>query len=300
MIKPDWIALDWGTTNLRAFAMTKEGRVVARASSDAGMGSLAPDGFEGALLDLIADWLDDRRMPILAAGMVGARQGWVEASYLSAPTPPLATASLATPSTADARLDVHIIPGVSQARPADVMRGEETQIAGYLRHDPDFDGVLCLPGTHSKWARISAGEIVGFRTFMTGEMFTALSQYTILRHGLGTGWDDEAFITAVQDGLSHPEMIGARLFAIRAEGLLDGLLPDMAHARLSGLLIGVELAASRTWWLGQNVALIGAEPLSLHYQKALHQQGVIAPVASAEDMSLSGLTAAHAQMKGTS
>jgi len=178
------------------------------------------------------------------------------------------------------------------------MGGDKAQIAGFLRQDPKCVGGLCLPGTHSKWARISAGEIVGFRTFMTGDMFSAMAAHTVLRHSIGEGWDDDAFVAAVNDGLSHPEMIGARLFALRAADLLNGVGPDTAHARLSGLLIGVELAASRTWWLGQNVALIGAEPLASHYQIALHQQGVIAPLAASDDMSLGGLCATYSALKG--
>ncbi len=104
---------------------------------------------------------------------------------------------------------------------------------------PGFDGVLCLPGTHSKWVHLSAGEVVSFQTFMTGEMFALLSEQSVLRHGMaGEGWDEAAFDEGVSDALSRPERIGARLFALRAEGLMSGLVPAAARARLSGLLIG--------------------------------------------------------------
>ena len=182
--------------------------------------------------------------------------------------------------------------------PADVMRGEETQIAGFLARNPGFDGVICLPGTHTKWAHVSAGEIVSFRTAMTGEMFALLSAHSVLRHSMGQGWDAEAFATGVDQTLSRPESLAASLFSLRAEGLLADLPGDAARARLSGLLIGAELAAMRPYWLGQAVALVGAEALSAAYATALKAQGVPTQMADAEDMTLAGLTAAYAQLQG--
>lgn len=290
-IRPDWIAVDWGTSNLRAWAMGQGGRVLAEAVSDDGMGKLTRDGFEPALLRLIAPWLGAGRTHVIACGMVGSRQGWCEAPYRTVPCTPLdATAQVIAP-TADPRITVHIAPGLKQTQPADVMRGEETQIAGALRLMPGYDGVLCLPGTHSKWVHISAGEVVSFQTFMTGEMFALLSEASVLRHGMtGEGWDEAAFDSAVSDALSRPERLGARLFAIRAEGLVAGLSAAAARARLSGLLIGTELAAARPYWLGQAVTLVGAERLSLAYTRALSAQGVDAKGLSARDCTLAGLT----------
>jgi len=268
---PTWIAVDWGTSNLRVTAMGAEGPLATRSSSD-GMSRLAPDQFEAALLRLIADWLPDQgRVDILVCGMAGSRQGWTEARYRPVPCTPLDAGALTPVATADPRLRVRIAPGLSQAAPADVMRGEETQIAGALALDPGFDGVICLPGTHSKWVHVSAGEVVSFQTFLTGELFALLSENSVLRHGLagGDGWDAEAFDTALSDALSHPHRFAARLFGLRAEALLSGLAPASARARLSGLLIGMELAAARPYWLGQPVTLIGAEKLSAHYSRAL-------------------------------
>ena len=153
-MRPDWIAIDWGTTNLRAWAMGAGG-VLAEASSDEGMGRLTRDGFEPALLRLIGPWLSGPAMPVLACGMVGSRQGWVEAPYRAVPCPPLARGALVAVPTEDPRIAVQIAPGLKQAKPADVMRGEETQIAGALMLYPGFDGAICLPGTHSKWTQIS-------------------------------------------------------------------------------------------------------------------------------------------------
>lgn len=294
-ITPAWIAVDWGTSNLRVWAMGPDGSVLAEAGSDDGMGKLAPADFEAALLRLIAAWLAGHP-PVLACGMVGSRQGWVEAPYRAVPCTPLDRAALIPAPTVDPRLKVMIAPGLMQAQPADVMRGEETQIAGALRLLPGYDGVLCLPGTHSKWAHVSAGEVVSFQTFMTGELFALLSTASVLRHGMqGTGWDDAAFDTAVADALSRPERLGARLFSLRAQGLIAGLSPDAARARLSGLLIGMELAGAKPYWLGQPVTLIGAEKLSTAYARGLAAQGVAAQRLSVTDCTLAGLASLSPQ-----
>ncbi len=291
-MKPDWIAVDWGTSNLRVWAMGPEG-VLAEASSEAGMGSLQRDEFEPALLKLIGGWLGEGGVPVLACGMVGARQGWAEAPYRAVPCAPVAKGELIPVLTHDPRLKVRIVPGLKQASPADVMRGEEVQIAGALSLLRDFDGILCLPGTHSKWAHISAGEVVSFQTFMTGEMFALLAGQSVLRHGIGAGWDDTAFDSGLSDALSRPEKIAARLFSLRAEGLLNAMSPDSTRARLSGLLIGIELAAAKPYWLGQRVVLIGAPKLSAHYARALGAQGLKTETLDVTACTLSGLATAR-------
>ena len=169
-----------------------------------------------------------------------------------------------------------------------------TDAAGALALMPGFDGVLCLPGTHSKWVHISAGEVVSFQTFMTGELFALLSTQSVLRHGMaGDGWEDAAFDAALSETLSRPERIAARLFALRAEGLIAGLSAAAAKARLSGLLIGLELAGSRAYWLGQPIAIIGADRLSALYARALAAQGASSRQLSARDTVIAGLSAAR-------
>ena len=292
-IIPDWIAVDWGTSNLRAWAMGPDG-ILAEAASDDGMGKLARDQFEAALLRLIAPWLGAGTTKVIACGMVGARQGWHEASYRAVPCAPVASGELTAVATADPRIDVAIVAGLSQAKPADVMRGEETQIAGALSLLPDFDGVFCLPGTHSKWVHVSAGEVVSFQTFMTGEMFALLSTQSVLRHGMaGGGWDEAAFDEGLSEAISRPEKIAARLFTLRAEGLLAGLSADAARARLSGLLIGHELTASLAMTRGQEVVLVGSEALTASYARALAAQGLTARRLDATACTLSGLATAR-------
>jgi len=289
MVEVAWIAVDWGTSHLRAWLIAASGDVIERRASDQGMGTLTRDAFAGALMALVGDAMP---CPVVACGMVGSRQGWVEAPYLAVPcTPPGGAAMVPVPGTS-----VHIIPGVKQAQPADVMRGEETQIAGFLAKEPQFDGVLCLPGTHTKWAHISAGEIVSFRTAMTGELFALLSEHSVLRHSVAFGWEDAAFAEGVDAALSRPEVLAAALFSLRAEALLAGLAAGAARARLSGLLIGAELAAMRPYWLGQQVAVIGSQDVANAYITGLRAQGLQVTETKAETMTLAGLTAAHSAL----
>ena len=132
-IEAPGIAVDWGTTRLRAWAMSGGGAVLAGAESERGMGRLSPPEFEGALLEIISLWLaKGRRTEVLVCGMAGARQGWQEAPYRKVPCEPVLPGMQIAVRARDKRLDVHIIPGLSQASPPDVMRGEETQLAGLL------------------------------------------------------------------------------------------------------------------------------------------------------------------------
>ncbi|WP_372835491.1 2-dehydro-3-deoxygalactonokinase, partial [Puniceibacterium confluentis] len=202
--------------------------------------------------------------------------------------------------TSDPRLRVRILPGVKQEHPADVMRGEETQIAGFLALNPGYDGIICLPGTHCKWAHVSAGEIVSFRTFMTGELFALLSRQSVLRHSVpASGWDEGAFADAVDRVMSRPESLAASLFGLRAEALLHDLDGTAARSRLSGLLIGAELAAAKPYWLGQQVALLGDTAIAAPYRAALMAQSVPVTLADAERMTLEGLKAAQAKEETT-
>ena len=290
----DWIAADWGTTNLRLWAMSGR-KPVERRVQARGMGGLRPDEFAPVLAEATEGW---PAVPVVACGMVGSRQGWVEAPYAAVPCP--ATPRLVSVPGRPGGRAVGIVCGVRQDSPADVMRGEETQIAGLLALSPDFDGIACLPGTHTKWVRISAGEICNFKSFMTGELFALIAGQSVLRHSMGEAeGDGEAFRAAVSDAMARPERGYGALFQIRADSLLAGLDPAVAKGRLSGTLIGWELAAARPWWLGCDVTIIGAPALSALYAAALEAQGVPAALMSDEDATLAGLAAAHQQFLTT-
>lgn len=298
--KANWIAVDWGTSHLRVAAINTDGSVHKWRRSDRGMGKLNPSEFEPALMDLISDWLSDtQRTDVICCGMVGARQGWLETPYRSSPCQPIAETAGTRIDTKNPRINVSVVPGIKQAHPPDVMRGEETQIAGLLALQPKFDGVVCLPGTHSKWVHVSAGEIVSFATYMTGEVFALLAKQSVLRHSIAhEGWDNDSFLTALDDAIAKPKMFAARLFSLRAENLVADLSPEIARSRLSGFLIGLELAASRPYWLGNNVALCGASAVSRAYEQALVAQGLKPIILDTDQVTIAGLGVARVRLVG--
>jgi 2-dehydro-3-deoxygalactonokinase len=288
----DWIAADWGTSTLRVWAMAADGSPLAEASSAQGMASLTREQYEPALLALCGGWLaPGQTIPVIACGMVGARQGWVEAPYTATPCAPLAAEHCIAAPISDPRLAVRIIPGLKQLTPPDVMRGEETQIAGFLAQHPGFEGSLCLPGTHTKWVEITAGQVQSFRTMMTGELFALLSQQSVLKHSLAEGWDDTAFATAFDAAITEPETLASRLFSLRAASLVGAPDAVAARATLSGWLIGAEFAAVP---LPQGpVAVIGAAALARLYRQGLHQVGQRVIAVDAAAVTLQGLTQAY-------
>lgn len=280
---PDWIAVDCVTGPLRARAIGPDGAVLAEQRSDARPGAAAARSLAASLAGSRAG---GDGLPVVACGLP-------EAPLRPVPCVPLDSLQTA----ADGAL--HLVPGLRQSKPgADLMRGGETLVAGYLAHDPDFDGVLCLPGAQSRWLRISAGEVVSFQTFLTGELIAQIAGLSSLRGAIGTGWDETAFTEALADAISRPDRVAARLFGLQAEAVLAGLSPDAARARLWGMLIGQELAAARPYWLGQQVALVAEGPAATAYGAALAAQGLEAAQADADAALLAGLSAARALLGG--
>jgi 2-dehydro-3-deoxygalactonokinase len=291
-IKAKWIAADWGTTHMRAWAIGEEDNVLAYRESKEGMKDLQQNEFEPVLLRLIESWLDDTKVTtVMACGMVGAKQGWVETPYLKTPCVPIDNNQLTTTNTHDKRIKVHLVPGVMQHHPADIMRGEETQIAGFINKNIDFNGVVCLPGTHAKWINIQDGQIMSFKTFMTGELFGVISNHTLIKHSTSIkGWNHESFKEGVHEGFNNPGSIASDLFSLRAESIVNDLDRDQARSTLSGLLLGVELNGAQSFWEGNNVTLIGSELLSNNYHEALKILGGKSQLFSLETATLSGLS----------
>ncbi|MCS5590571.1 MAG: 2-dehydro-3-deoxygalactonokinase [Candidatus Thioglobus sp.] len=297
-IKAKWIAADWGTTHMRAWAIGEEDNVLAFRESNEGMKDLQQNEFEPVLLRLIESWLDDTKVTtVMACGMVGAKQGWVETPYLKTPCVPIDNNQLTTADTYGKRIKVHLVPGVMQNHPADIMRGEETQIAGFINKNPDFNGVVCLPGTHAKWVNIKEGQITSFKTFMTGELFGVISNHTLIRHSASTkGWNQESFKKGVHEGFNNPGLIASNLFSLRAESIVNDLDRVEARSTLSGLLLGVELNGAQSYWKNNNVTLIGSELLSNNYFHGLKILGGESQLFSLETATLSGLSSAYNEL----
>lgn len=307
-ITTDWVAADWSASSLRLWIMGAGGQVLERRHADRVTDQITPASPEAKLLDLIGDSLPpNRTTPVICCGTIPVRQGqgWSEQPCRPVPCPPDGIDGAIHPVTDDPRLRLCILPGLCQSAPADMMHGDETRIAGWLTAHPGFDGVLCLPGAQSRWAHVSAGEVVSFRSFMTGELFRLLSSKSFLHPAVAkTGLDQIALTEAVAHAMSRPAAVAADLFSIHAQSRLTGLDPVVARSRLSGLLIGIELAAARPYWLGQDIAIIGGAAgtggLADSYATALAAQGLSTRHANAEDMTLNGLRAAHAALEDRS
>jgi 2-dehydro-3-deoxygalactonokinase len=299
-----WLAVDWGTSNLRVWGIAADGAVDFVKTSDRGMGKLAPAEFAGVLSALVADSLSGPggRCEALICGMAGARQGWIEAPYLDAPADlaGLAYGAVVAP-TGDDRLSARILPGVCQKQPGaeDVMRGEETQILGLSALLPDFSGLAILPGTHAKWVRIAGRRIERFATSMTGELFEVLRTHSVLRLSLGGELDGpgrgEGFSAGLEAGIAAPQRLPSLLFKVRAGSLLSGRAPDWSAGFLSGLLVGAEIGGQRDWidaGTGE-VPLIGSPGLCALYAQGLKLIGVASRIVDATDATLAGLKLAR-------
>lgn len=293
------VAVDWGTSSFRLWLVDTEGRVLAERRSDEGMMAAAGVGFAAVLqshLDAAGAAID---LPVLICGMAGARQGWVEAGYVDTPARLAAILERAVAVPGQAR-DIRILPGIAQRDPKapDVMRGEETQLLGALGVDAAGDALVCMPGTHSKWVTVQGGRVERFATFMTGELFGAVAQHTILSHavaGAGDEDDTDAFKAAVAAAFAAPVRAANLLFRVRSRQLLFGGKAEAARETISGTLIGMELAAglvddSRT----VPIILIASGRLARLYKRAL--ESVSGPVRSvdADDAACRGLAIAAA------
>ena len=253
-------ACDWGTSSFRLWVLDKTGAVLGERRSDEGL--LSVDGqFEAVLEGHLAALGAADDLPVVICGMAGAQSGWQEAAYLSAPCS-LRDVPAAAMRVQGATRDVRILPGISQADPADVMRGEETQLLGLGR-----EGIICLPGTHSKWAVIEQGRVTQFSTWMTGELFALLSKHSILAATVvGEAAPDETFRAALNEAFDMPEALTNRLFGLRAKALLgqDG----GGASALSGYLIGLELVGVGP---ADEVTLVASGPLGELYAAALDE-----------------------------
>lgn len=288
------IALDWGTSSLRAYRFGQHGRVLEQRALPWGVMQLPPAspetdadtradaGFRRALQAACGDWLQAAvGTPLIAAGMIGSKQGWREAPYLDTPLALDAIGDTLTTVDTGLGTPLHIVPGLLQrgALP-DVIRGEESQVAGIVDQLQVSDLLVGLPGTHSKWVQVVDRRIVHFDTFMTGEMYAALSQHTILGRTMDRSAgepDDDAFLRGAAVARSAQGRAGllSTIFSCRTLGLTGVLSPRAQAQYLSGLLIGHEIAALPALADGQapRIVLVGDTGLCQRYRQVLALHG---------------------------
>ncbi|RAI57931.1 2-dehydro-3-deoxygalactonokinase [Roseicella frigidaeris] len=286
------IGIDWGTTAFRAYRLDPRGGVLDRIEREGGILTVPPGGFPAALREAIGPWLAEGERRVLLCGMVGSRQGWQEAPYLPCPAGPAEIAAAVVPLPFEGAA-CRLVPGLTTRDAAgvpDVMRGEETKLLGLLAALPPGAAALaCLPGTHSKWARLEGGRIAGFATQMTGETRAVLLQHSILGRLAGPGpGSDTAFRRGVRRA-GEPGGLLHHLFGTRALGLAGELAAAETASYLSGLLIGHELHAVLAE--GQPagpIHLAGSEALCHAYALAFAEHG-LAHRRHAEDIVARGL-----------
>ncbi|WP_088143013.1 2-dehydro-3-deoxygalactonokinase [Achromobacter xylosoxidans] len=295
------IALDWGTSSLRAYRLDAAGRTLDTRHLPWGIMRLpqplqdgaattALSGFELAFEQACGDWLRaEPSLPVIACGMVGSAQGWKEAAYLDVPVDLQRIGTLLTEVRRDGGPSLHIVPGLIQRHGLpNVMRGEETQVVGVMA-DPatrSADNVLIgLPGTHSKWVSARRGRVTHFDTFMTGEVYAALRGHTILGRTMADA--ASADMAAFERGLKVAGAPAGRagvlstIFSTRALGLTGELAPESQADYLSGLLIGHEIAALADMLQQQGelprIVLCGDPALCQRYIQAMQHYGLGTP-----------------------
>ena len=214
------IGIDWGTSSARAFRLARDGAVLERRETSLGILRVPPGGFAEVLQGLAGDWIAAGEDRVLLSGMVGSRQGWLEAPYLPCPAGIDALAGALVPVPFQGAT-VRLVPGLSAEDGScvpEVMRGEEMQVMGVLG-DAGPDALMCLPGSHAKWVRVEGGRITGFETSMTGEAFAALRAHTILGRMMegeaepGPAFDAGVARSSEPGGLLH-HLFGARTLAL--------------------------------------------------------------------------------------
>ena len=260
-----FLAVDWGTTNRRGWIVDADTAVPVFAD-DRGILNVAD--FAGEVRALRTH---NAGMPLLMAGMIGSNRGWVDVPYVAAPA---GLAGIAA-GVHWVEAGVGIVPGVAIDEPprADVMRGEEVQLLGALALAQIGDGLVCHPGTHTKWAEIDLGQIARFRTVMTGDVFAALAAHSILSDLLAHPAPvDDAFLAGVDYALEHFDLT-AELFAVRARVVLGRAAASHAASYVSGLLIGTDVRTGLGRLRADVVPVLGAPELTARFAAALARAG---------------------------
>ena len=299
MSEAAYVAVDWGTSSFRLWLIDRAGNVLGERRSNEGMMAAGKPGFAAVLQSHLEAVGAAPALPVIICGMAGARQGWVEAGYVDTPAPLASVLQQAVAVSGQDR-DIRILPGIAQRdrNAPDVMRGEETQLLGALGLEAADDALVCMPGTHSKWVSVRGGTVDRFATFMTGELFGAVSSATILSHavaGASEAEDVDAFKSAVMAAFERPALAANLLFQVRSGQLLHGGTPASAREKISGTLIGLELAGGLSGQAARaGITLVASGRLGMLYQLAFDTVAVAIRSIEAEDAARRGLSMAAA------
>jgi 2-dehydro-3-deoxygalactonokinase len=292
-MEPALLACDWGSTNLRAWALDEQGVVLDRKDFGFGAGRMVQGEAQQRFVDEVRPALNAQALPALLCGAIGSNIGWEVAPYVDCPARLEDIASnLIQPMD-----KVWIAPGLRCevfGDACDVLRGEETQVMGWIASDPaNAKGhhLICQPGTHAKWLVVEDGRVTRFLSAFTGELFAVLSEHSILRNS-GPGEDPSVFDEGC-DAAAEGDGLLNRLYTARSRIAGGGADGTTTGAYLSGLLIGAEVAATpRLLGLeGVTVTLLGDAPLCDRYARALARRQVQTRYADGEPAVRTGLIA---------
>lgn len=282
------IGVDWGTSNARFLLADGDGGLL-EARDGPGVAQLAsPDAIEAACFDAIGDW---PRLPVVMAGMVGSNIGWRPAPYVRAPA---AVADIAASAVRFVARGVEflLLPGVETRRgdgTPDLMRGEETQIFGVMTPE---DTLVCLPGTHVKWAKVAGGRITGFHTAMTGELLDLMARGSILLNPrrAASAQVGPVFLDAVAAIKTSALGLESMLFGVRSRQIAGMLDPSLADGYLAGLCVGADVRSALLLHpAASRVMLVGTPALTALYTAALSAFGVTSDTIDGRDAALAGL-----------
>jgi len=298
MVQASYVAVDWGTSSFRLWLIGTGGEVLASSRGAEGMLVAAKTGFPDILQKHLAVVSAPAGLPVIICGMAGARGGWVEAGYIDTPAPLNAICSGAKPISGQNR-DIRILPGLAQRDAAhpDVMRGEETQLLGAIGSFAGSEGLVCMPGTHSKWVTVGNQTVGGFSTYMTGEMFDVITHHSILSAAITDADplspDNPAYAKAVLGMAAHPGRLTNLLFGARSGQILHGMSSTDAVAHISGSLIGAEIAGATDGSKSiSTIVLVATGRLQALYERAFGILDLNSVTVDADDAVLRGLAEA--------
>ena len=294
------VAVDWGTTSFRLSALKSNGETASTLTTTAGIGSVSGRDFEAYLLGQMAALdVHPGDFEMLLCGMIGSNIGWTDTGYIECPASPADVVGrlVAAPSR---QFKAAIVPGLRCTSPLgepDVMRGEETQMLGWLSdaaEDQRSGTLLCLPGTHTKWVQIEEGVVTHFNTSLTGELFAHLCSHSVLIRGEQHP-NDNAFVDGMGRGFQTPA-ISQTLFSTRSRVLLKTMPETAARDYLSGLLIGADVKSAVELWKPSAAVVIGDKAIANLYTTALRGLSVDAAVVDGARMAVRGLWEIHTRV----
>ena len=283
----DWIAIDWGTTNFRAWII-KNNKILKEINRPHGIKNIPNKNFEDILnKNIKIPKKNNRKIKIISCGMIGSKQGWLDTGYEKNLN--LTKNNLVKVKTKNKNIDFYIVKGLSQKQPYDVIRGEETQVLGYLESDKKFSGFICLPGTHSKWIKITKGKLINFKTYMTGELFEIISRNSILKYSIN---DKKINLKIFKNSVLLSQKKYFNLFEYLFEFRSRSLLTKKKYypkSELLAYLIGNEIKSNINKLRNFKVIIIGSDYNSKLYSQAMQILKIDNKIINSKNITINGL-----------